>query len=152
MNTNILDQSVVFVFKSVQSHYSTLRKEAVGSSETWVPTYKGNNNNNNNNGSTALYGPLPPLFEVTKSCAFVAVGDWPTSRATVSIDPDVSARAIWQAVRRLGWEMELTKRFYSCPWDRRKWCSGFLSPLKNPSNSVGIEPANLGSSGKHANH
>jgi hypothetical protein len=40
--------------------------------------------------------PLPPLFRVTKSCVFVAVGDWPT------IDPDVSARAIWQAVRRLG--------------------------------------------------
>jgi hypothetical protein len=26
---------------------------------------------------------LPPLFEVTKSCAFVAVGDWPTGRATI---------------------------------------------------------------------
>jgi hypothetical protein len=26
---------------------------------------------------------LPPLFEVTKSCAFVAVGDWSTGRATV---------------------------------------------------------------------
>jgi hypothetical protein len=24
--------------------------------------------------------------------------------------------------------------------------------LKNPSTSVGIEPANLGSSGEHANH
>jgi hypothetical protein len=35
---------------------------------------------------------LPPLSEVTKSCAFVAVGDY------CSIDPDVSARAIWQAV------------------------------------------------------
>jgi hypothetical protein len=45
---------------------------------------------------------LPPLFEVTKSCAFMAVGDWSTGRATVSIDPDVPARAIWQAVRRLG--------------------------------------------------
>jgi hypothetical protein len=45
---------------------------------------------------------LPPLFEVTKLCAFVAVGDWSTGRATVSIDPDVPARAIWQAVRRLG--------------------------------------------------
>ena len=40
---------------------------------------------------------LPPLSEVTKSCAFVAVGDW-----YYCIDPDVSARAIWQAVRRLG--------------------------------------------------
>jgi hypothetical protein len=26
---------------------------------------------------------LPPLFEVTKSCAFVAVGDWSTGRASV---------------------------------------------------------------------
>jgi hypothetical protein len=26
---------------------------------------------------------LPPLSKVTKSCAFVAVGDWPTGRATV---------------------------------------------------------------------
>jgi hypothetical protein len=40
---------------------------------------------------------LPPLFEVTKSCAFVAVGDWPTGRASCSIDPDVPARAIWQS-------------------------------------------------------
>jgi hypothetical protein len=32
---------------------------------------------------------LPPLLEVTKLCAFVAVGDWSTGRATVSIDPDV---------------------------------------------------------------
>jgi hypothetical protein len=45
---------------------------------------------------------FPPLSEVTKSCAFVAVGDWSTGRATVSIDPDVPVRAIWQAVRRLG--------------------------------------------------
>jgi hypothetical protein len=26
---------------------------------------------------------LPPRSEVTKSCAFVAVGDWPTDRATI---------------------------------------------------------------------
>jgi hypothetical protein len=45
---------------------------------------------------------LPPVFEVTKSCAFVEVGDWSTGRAYCSIDPDVPARAIWQAVRRLG--------------------------------------------------
>jgi hypothetical protein len=38
---------------------------------------------------------LPPLFEVTKSCAFVAVGDWSTGRAYCSIDPDVSTTAIW---------------------------------------------------------
>jgi hypothetical protein len=42
-----------------------------------------NNNNNNNHGSTALYGLRPPLSEVTGSCAFVPVGDWTTSRATV---------------------------------------------------------------------
>jgi hypothetical protein len=42
-----------------------------------------NNNNNNNHGSTALYGLGPPLSEVTKSCAFVAVGDWTTGRATI---------------------------------------------------------------------
>jgi hypothetical protein len=26
---------------------------------------------------------LPPLFEVTKSCAFMALGDWSTGRASV---------------------------------------------------------------------
>jgi hypothetical protein len=41
-----------------------------------------------------------------------AVGDWPTGPATVSIDPDVTARAIWQAVRRLGWEMEALNLAY----------------------------------------
>jgi hypothetical protein len=44
----------------------------------------------------------------------------------------------------------------------RHGTDGFTSPpkevmlriftLKNPSTSVGIEPANLGSSGEHANH
>jgi hypothetical protein len=44
----------------------------------------------------------------------------------------------------------------------RHGTDGFTSPpklvhrifitLKNPSPSVGIEPANLGSSGEHANH
>jgi hypothetical protein len=38
---------------------------------------------NNNHGSTALYGLRPPLSEVTGSCAFVAVGDWPTGLAAV---------------------------------------------------------------------
>jgi hypothetical protein len=49
---------------------------------------------------------LPPLFEVTKSCAFVAVGDWSTGRASVL------------SIRRRGLEMEaiwLTQHFYSCP-------------------------------------
>jgi hypothetical protein len=38
---------------------------------------------NNNHGSTALYELRPPLSEVTGSCAFVAVGDWPTGRTAV---------------------------------------------------------------------
>jgi hypothetical protein len=37
---------------------------------------------------------LPPLSEVTWSCAFVAVGDRPTGRA-VRLNPDMTARAIW---------------------------------------------------------
>jgi hypothetical protein len=40
-------------------------------------------------------------YEVTWSCAFVAVSDRPTGRA-VRLNPDVTARAIWQSVRRLG--------------------------------------------------
>ena len=34
-------------------------------------------------------------------CAFAAVRDRPTGRA-FQLDPDVTARAIWQSVRRLG--------------------------------------------------
>jgi hypothetical protein len=56
--------------------------------------------------------------------------------------PDVSARAIWQAVRNGGFEFSFRE-------DRRMW---FFITFKNPSTSVGIEPANLGSSGEHANH
>jgi hypothetical protein len=37
----------------------------------------------------------------------------------------------------------------STTWDR--WLRIFIT-LKNPSTSVGIKPANLGSSGEHANH
>jgi hypothetical protein len=47
-------------------------------------------NNNNNNIITMAEQPymgsgllLPPVSKVTKSCAFVAVGDWPTGRAGV---------------------------------------------------------------------
>jgi hypothetical protein len=61
----------------------------------------GNNNNNNNHGSTALYGLGPPLSEVTRAfCASAAVRDRLTGRA-FQLDPDVTARAIWQSVRRL---------------------------------------------------
>jgi hypothetical protein len=37
-----------------------------------------NNNNNNNHGSTALYGPGPPLSEVTWSTHLWQLGDQPT--------------------------------------------------------------------------
>jgi hypothetical protein len=51
------------------------------------------------------------------------------------------------------------KVFFTCrkstTWDRRRYLRSVLrifSTLKNPTTSVGIEPANLGSSGEHANH
>jgi hypothetical protein len=96
-----------------------------------------------------------PEHRDLRKCAFVAVGDWSTGRATVSIDPDVPARDIWQAVRRNGGNLA----YYL-----RHGTDGFTSPpkevvlrifitLKNPSTSVGIgRAANLGSSGEHANH
>jgi hypothetical protein len=42
----------------------------------------------------------------------------------------------------------------STTWDRRLYfpSEGSFITLKNPSTSAGIEPANLGSSGEHANH
>jgi hypothetical protein len=49
----------------------------------------------------ALYGPGPPLSEVTWSAHLWQFGNQPTGRA-VQLNPDVTARAIWQAVRRLG--------------------------------------------------
>jgi hypothetical protein len=69
--------------------------------KSFLITDNNNNNNNNNHGSTALYGPGPPLSEVTWSAHLWQFGDQPTVRA-VQINPDVTARAIWQAVRRLG--------------------------------------------------
>jgi hypothetical protein len=90
----------------------------------------------------------------------VAVGDWSTGCATVSIDPDVPARAIWQAVRRVEREIFIharkvllhavnlhgTDSFTSLP---KEVVLRIFITLKNPSTSVGIEPANLGSSGDH---
>jgi hypothetical protein len=38
------------------------------------------------------------------------LANWPRC---CSIDPDVTARAIWQAVRRLGWEMEALNLAYA---------------------------------------
>jgi hypothetical protein len=43
---------------------------------------------------------LPPLSKVTESCAFVAVGDWPTGRAVVL------SILMCPPVRRLGGERE----------------------------------------------
>jgi hypothetical protein len=85
--------------------------------------------------------------------------------AQVLLNPDVTARAIWQAVRRLGSEMaaEFCLRNITSSIHARKvllhainlrhGTDGFTSPpkvvvlrifitLKNPSPSVGIEPAN----------
>jgi hypothetical protein len=91
----------------------------------------------------------------------VAVGDWSTGRATVSIDPEPSGRQsgdlgekwrqfglrnIFIHARRARIKMGPTALLPL----RRKWCSGFLSPLKIQSKR--IEPANIGPSGEHANH
>jgi hypothetical protein len=42
---------------------------------------------------------FPPLSEVTKSCAFVAVGDWPTGRASVlsilMCPPEAGSQETW---------------------------------------------------------
>jgi hypothetical protein len=112
---------------------------------------------------------LPPLSEVTKSCAFVAVGDWPTGRgAVISIQSHLAgSQETW--VRNGGFEFSLrnisihARKVLLHAVNVRHGTDGFTSPpkevvlrifitLKNPSPSVGIEPANLGSSGEHANH
>jgi hypothetical protein len=82
----------------------------------------------------------------------------------------VTARAIWQAVMRLGWEMAVkfclrnisihAHKVLLHAVNLRHGTDGFTSPpkevvlqifiiLKNPSTLVGIEPANLRSSGEH---
>jgi hypothetical protein len=89
----------------------------------------------------------------------VAVCDWPRC---CSIDPDVNARAIWLAGSQetwvRNWEISIHARkvllhgtdgFTSPP---KKVVLRILITIKNPSTSVGIEPAHLGSSGEHANH
>jgi hypothetical protein len=97
---------------------------------------------------------LPPLFEVTKSCAFVAVGDWSTGRATVSIDPDCPPEPSGRQSGDLG---EKWRQFGLFILNLRHGTDGFTSPPKEVVlrifiTSVGIEPAKLGSSGEHANH
>jgi hypothetical protein len=82
---------------------------------------------------------LPPLSEVTKSCAFVAVGDWSTGRAVVlsilMCPPEPSGRQSGDLGEK--WKEVVLRIFIT---------------LKKPSTSFGIEPANLRSSGEHANH
>jgi hypothetical protein len=122
------------------------------------------------------YMGLGLLFQRLRGlCAFAAVRDRLTGRA-FRLDPDVTVRAIWQCqetwVRngRLNLAYgSTTTGSSSCPKvllhavNLRHGTDGFTSPpkevvlqifitLKNPSTSVGIEPANLGSSGEHANH
>jgi hypothetical protein len=101
----------------------------------------------------------------------MAVGDWSTGRATVSIDPDVPARAIRQSGdlgekwRQFGLRniFIYARKVLLHAVNLRHGTDGFTSPpkevvprifitLKNPSTLVGIEPANLGSSVEHANH
>jgi hypothetical protein len=113
-------------------------------------------------------GPLlPPLSEVTKSCTFVAVGDWRTGRATIlSIlmcppeSGDLGEK--WRQFSLRNISIHARKVLLHAV-NLRHGTDGFTSPpkevvlrsfinLKNPSTSVGIEPANLGSSGEHANH
>jgi hypothetical protein len=104
---------------------------------------------------------LPPLFEVTKSCAFVAVGDWWQSWCARQSHL-AGSQETWRNGGYLAYATVLFMpvRFFYMP---RHGTDGFTSPpkevvlrifitLKNPSTSVGIEPANLGSSGEHTNH
>jgi hypothetical protein len=90
---------------------------------------------------------LPPLCEVTKSCAFVAVGDWPTTILSILMYPPGSQET-W--VRNGGFEFSLRNifihavRFFYILRLRRKWCSGFLSLLKIHRPRSGSNPRNLG--------
>jgi hypothetical protein len=115
---------------------------------------------------------LPPLFQVTKTCAFVAVGDWSTGRATVlsilMYPPEPSGRQsgdLGEKWRQFGLRNIFihARKFLLHAVNLRHGTDDFTSPpkevvlrifitLKNPSTSVGIEPAYLGSSGEHANH
>jgi hypothetical protein len=123
-------------------------------------------------GVTARRGPEPPEGFLVGKCAFCS--EWPAHWPhKFLINPDVTARAIWQAVRRFGWEMDAwilltditssirARKVLLHAVNLRHGTEGFTSPpkevvlrifitLKNPS--FGIEPANLGSSGEHANH
>jgi hypothetical protein len=111
-----------------------------------------NNNNNNNHSSTALYGLGLPLSEVTGSCAFVVVGDWPTGRAAVlSIlmwPPEPSGRQSGDLGEKLELNFAYETFLFMGPTAslplQRKWCSGFLSPLKIHRPRSGSNPRTLG--------
>jgi hypothetical protein len=78
----------------------------------------------------------------------MAVGDRPASRALCSIDPDVQSGDLDEKWRQFG----LRNIFIHARKVPKKVVLRIFITLKNPSPSVGIEPANVGSSGEHANH
>jgi hypothetical protein len=88
---------------------------------------------------------LPPLSEVTKSCAFVAVGDWPTSRATIlsilMCPPEPSGRQSGDLGEK---RRQFSLRNIFIHARRLYFPSGFLSPLKIHRPRSGSNPQTLG--------
>jgi hypothetical protein len=105
-------------------------------------------------GSTALYGPRPPLARLLGLAHLWKFGDQPTGCA-VQLNPDVTARAIWQAVRRLGWEMaalilltSTTGSIHACKVllhavNLRHGTDGFTSPLKEVVLQIFLSPLKI---------
>jgi hypothetical protein len=98
---------------------------------------------------------LPPLFEVTKSCAFVAVGDWSAGRVSVlsilMCPPEPSGRQSGDLSEK--WRQFGLRNIFIAV-NLRHGTDGFTSPpkevvlrifitLKNPSTS-GSNPRTLG--------
>jgi hypothetical protein len=77
---------------------------------------------------------LPPLSEVTKSCAFVAVGDWSAGRATVLSIHLAGSQETW--VRNGGFEFCLrnisihARKVLLHAVNLRHGTDGFTSPPK----------------------
>jgi hypothetical protein len=71
---------------------------------------------------------------------------WPLSILLTSITSSIHARKVLLQAVNL---RHRTDGFTSPP---KEVVLRIFITLKNPSTSVGIEPANLGSSGEHANH
>jgi hypothetical protein len=102
---------------------------------------------------------LPPVFEVNKSSAFVAVGVWSTGRASVLsilMCPPGDLGEKWRQFGLRNIFIHARKVLLHAVNVRKsppkEVVLRIFITLKNPSTSVGIEPANLGSSGEHANH